>query len=241
MDESDEEDNIGEAILGWVDHHLGVVLLAGIAHLVLLLLLSIARLAIPGPGSAHADINYASYTEGAHTLAEFTSTTHGLPFWTRAIVWVAQYGDNPIDVPNEVLNDEVSVGRCWPFWGSSGHVAISLSQRVEVKRLRISHVQDDNSLAEVLRQAPRDIALWGLRTDLNLTTLRPKTDLTTAAGLTYVPLFELLGRYTFDAKSSDQWFEVENPDAFSYSTVLVEILTNWGGRSTCVYSVGVYA
>ncbi|KAF9490835.1 hypothetical protein BDN71DRAFT_1510923 [Pleurotus eryngii] len=233
VDESDEEDNIGEAILGWVDRHLGVVLLAVITHFGLLLLLSIALLATPG--SAHASINYASYNEGARTLLEFMSTTHRLPFWTCAIIWAAQYGDNYVDVSNEVLNDEVNVSHCWPFWGSSGHVAIFLSQRVEVKRMRISHVQDDSSLSEALRQAPRDIALWGLRTDLNLTTFRPATDFTTAAGATDVPLFELLGRYTFNAKSFDQWFEVENPNTVGYSTVLVEILTNWGGGSTCVY------
>ncbi|KAF9491666.1 hypothetical protein BDN71DRAFT_1497941 [Pleurotus eryngii] len=118
-----------------------------------------------------------------------------LPFWTRATIWAAQHSDNYIDVSNEVLNDEVNISHCWPFWCSSGHVAIPLNQRVEVKRMRISHVQDDNSLSEALRRAPRDIALWSLCTDLNLTTFRPATDFTTAAGATDVPLFKLLGRH----------------------------------------------
>lgn len=232
--------SLGEAVMGWVnDGHFDRVLVALIAWIFLLLVFAQSA----GPGSTHADINYASHTKGARTLPEFVSTTHELPLLTRAIVWAARYDISFVDHSNEVLNDELGVGHCWPFWGSRGHIAISLSQRVEVKRMRISHIQDDN---EAIQNAPRDIALWGLRNDSNLSTLRLATDFTTAARLpavqpTNVPFFELLGKYTFDTKSSNQWFQVENPNAVSFSAVLVEILTNWGGGCTCVYSIGIYA
>lgn len=244
---SDDEDkgvitSPGEAVMGWVNGgHSGRALVALIPWIFLLLVF--ARSA--GPSSTSVDINYASHAKGARTLPEFVSTTHELPLLTRAITWAARYDISFVDRSNEVLNDELGVGHCWPFWGSRGHIAISLSQRVEVKRMRISHIHEDTS-AEAIQRAPREIALWGLRNDTNLATLRLTTDFTNVARLpatqsTNVPFFELLGKYTFDGKSSNQWFEVENPNAISFSTVLVEILTNWGGGCTCVYGIGIYA
>lgn len=62
--------------------------------------------------------------------------------------------------PVVALHHETSLGYCWPFAGSQGHLGVKLADRVFVEDITIDHVPRE--VAHDMRPAPRHMDVWAV-------------------------------------------------------------------------------
>ncbi|KAI6027731.1 hypothetical protein PISMIDRAFT_115906, partial [Pisolithus microcarpus 441] len=136
---------------------------------------------------------------------------------------------------------------CWLLGGNSGQLGVSLPRVV-----RISHVVVDHIVSDTLT-APRQMILWGLvdgRENLalfralranSLDIPEKRTFPAISGSFSFIPLsyFE----YNTHASNLTQTFPVFPfvlDSGLDFGVVVLEILGNWGGMSTCLYRFRVY-
>ncbi|KAJ2071689.1 hypothetical protein GGI16_009126 [Coemansia sp. S142-1] len=103
--------------------------------------------------------DFALSSAGARIIPGLTSPTFEPPvrgFSQRIWRKLGMVSSQP---PATILDPNTHVGECWPMLGSSGQVAIHLSQPVHVSDFAIEHVA--KSVAIDWRSAPRQIEVWG--------------------------------------------------------------------------------
>ncbi|KAI5991029.1 hypothetical protein EDC04DRAFT_2587712 [Pisolithus marmoratus] len=194
-------------------------------------------------------------------LAEYASTRAGgdivLPLTTPTILprgslihHLLRSGPQP-GSPWAALGDDMRSQSCWLLGGKSGQLGVSLPRVV-----RINHVVVDHVVGDIIT-APRQMILWGLvdgrenlallhafrakSTGDMLDISEKRTFPAISGGFTFIPLsyFE----YNIHAPNLTQTFPVFPfvlDSGMDFGVVVLEILGNWGGVSTCLYRFRVY-
>ncbi|KAI5989704.1 hypothetical protein EDD15DRAFT_2171056 [Pisolithus albus] len=187
---------------------------------------------------------YASLRAGGDIVLPLTTPTI-LP--RGSLVHRLLHGGPQPGSPWAALDDDTRSQSCWLLGGNSGQLGVSLPRVV-----RISHVVVDHIVSDTLT-APRQMILWGLvdgRENLALSrALRAnsldipekRTFPAISGGFPFIPLsyFE----YNAHASNLTQTFPVFPfvlDSGLDFGVVVLEILGNWGGMSTCLYRFHVY-
>ncbi|RPD53695.1 hypothetical protein L226DRAFT_456018, partial [Lentinus tigrinus ALCF2SS1-7] len=153
------------------------------------------------------------------------------------------------------IMDDLRIGQCWSIPGQAAQLGLRLADLVHPTHVSIDHIPAE--IAARIDEAPRAMVLWGtvdgsvneahLRNvterpnPSSLPGLRGRSQPSLTCGHTYVPL----AYFEYDIRSSShvQTFKVQQQfiDAGVYTGVMVlEILGNWGGSSTCLYRVRIH-
>lgn len=122
---------------------------------------------------------------------------------------------NPIDL---LINDNNEQGQCWGFDGHVGWAYIELSQTVFIKSIEIVHL---NSLD--YSSAPKNFYLLGIQANGDAKELLADSlDMTIKS----------------ESRKSNFLFNVAG--LVPFSSILINVTSNHGGRQTCVYQLKVY-
>ncbi|CAG0920679.1 unnamed protein product [Notodromas monacha] len=125
--------------------------------------------------------------------------------------------------PREVLNPDMTPGRCWAMSGTSGSLVIRLSMPVIVTSVTYEHIPVQISVIGNIDSAPRAFSVHALRSDRDFEGAH-------------------LGNFEFD-KNGQPWqtFNVVNVPARPVEFVEFKILSNWGHPDyTCLYRLRVH-
>jgi hypothetical protein len=223
-----------------------------------------------GVPKGHGDVqrDFALHAGGASVVPYLTSPTHNLPSATwksQLIRWITGYdfSDILVNLPTTTLEDDISVGHCWEFSGSVGHIGVHLTNPIHISDVTIHHVLSQLVSAVELQKAPRDMRLWGLLSDnqlenqlVSLPLQSPQ--LCSNSCFNSFPLissssdsrhggngtFLLLSEFTNTIPQRNvQMFPVLEgayASSIAFEVVVLQILNNWGSNSTCVYHVGIH-
>lgn len=214
------------------------------------------------PNSAPLIRNFALRGDGGNILPEMTSHTSGLPARTVVSKFLAALRgrdtlDDHINPPIVALEESTSPGECWEFDGSAGFLAVTLSSRVRISNVMIDSVPPSRISPRSAARAPRGMSLWGLLAtsteDLtaSLNASHPITTRLVQDFLVYGQLprsiqatdkFLHLGEFEYDrlASSPFQSFPIsEVIGNIGFEVVVLEVKSNWGSNSTCLYHVGI--
>ena len=190
-------------------------------------------------------------TSGGEVIARLTTRSP-----TAYSSWVSRWfgvGSHRTS-PSAALGD--GVGSCWLLPGKVGQLGVRLPNILRITHVAVEHAgQQQGSAAEL---APRKMVLWGLvdgKENLvkfkhlrNSATgmLRELLMSRTAPGinehLPFVPLASF--DYNIHSDNHIQTFPVFDSVAnarMDFGVVVLEILDNWGGPSTCLYRFRVHA
>ena len=188
---------------------------------------------------------YASGRAGGKIVLSLTTPTI-LP--QASLIRRLLRGSSRPGSPWAALGEDMRLESCWLLGGKSGQLGVGLSRAV-----RISHVVVDHHVGNNLT-APRQMILWGLVDgEENLASLRAlrakRTDVIPVAhafpaisgGLSFVPLSSF--KYDTHATNLTQTFPIFPfvvDSGMGFKVIVLEILDNWGGTSTCLYHFRVY-
>ena len=154
--------------------------------------------------------------------------------------------------PEAALHDDLRVGECWLVSGRSGQLGIGLHTFLAPTHVTIDHIPLE--IAADIGQAPRKMVLWGLvEGDRNLAVYH---DLVERGVALHTPghehptvhsdqPFVLLASFAYDifAPFHIQTFPISSiavDEGIYFGVVVLEVLDNWGGQTTCVYRVRVH-
>jgi Sad1 / UNC-like C-terminal len=206
--------------------------------------------------------DFALYSAGADIVPSLTSPVPSLPptFRSRMSKWMWGYDlsfsrTNP---PTIALDPDINVGSCWEIPGSAGHLGISLVEDANISAITLDHCPAPLASLAQMQQAPRGLVVWGLLTlpvDMlsvnnqpfpprlcNSTCFHPAiTNPTTSASPSdyFVQLAE--ASYNVSAPFHIQTFPVdEYLRGTSFRTLVLQIISNWGANTTCLYRVRVH-
>lgn len=187
--------------------------------------------------------DFASRYNGGHVMAKFTTQTRSSTY--------------PTNDPIVALDEDLRLGRCWRFEGGSGQIAIAFSQAVQISDITVDHIPKE--LVSTAQVAPRSILAWGAQ-DIP----QGHSALTLDAVMKEVPrLGDILGTRRFPPIHSDHMsylpialidYDIHNQSHvqtfpifasvtthnMSFPTIVMEILSNWGGTSSCIYRIRVH-
>lgn len=122
---------------------------------------------------------------------------------------------NPIDL---LINENNEQGQCWGFDGHIGWAYIELSQTVKIKSVEIIHL---NSLD--YSSAPKNFYLVGVQANGEAKEiLAGSLDMTIKS----------------ESRKSSFLFNVAELNPFS--SILINVTSNHGGKQTCVYQLKIY-
>ncbi|TFK81046.1 hypothetical protein K466DRAFT_578729 [Polyporus arcularius HHB13444] len=188
--------------------------------------------------------DFALHALGAKVLPQLTTMAPGR--WR---------GSLPQNAPEEALRDSLHVGQCWLVKGTSAQLGIALHSPVYPTHVTVDHVPLE--IAPDIGQAPRRMLLWGLVEGKNnlglyheLSPERAPDVFPADLGRNGPPVsglsrFVLLASFEYNifAPFHIQTFPV-NPaivdTGFYFGIVVLEILDNWGGDTTCLHRVRVH-
>ena len=202
--------------------------------------------------------NYASYGAGARVLKGYTSQTHGLPppsflgSLSQSIFgYNPQYAD--INGAGIFLEEDMGVGECWRFSGGFGHIAVNLSEAVFISHITMDYASPSLLSEHEIASSPKSMALWALLSPMDedkpehRTSTRPLTDfkIRIYGEVDNFPvssrLFHLLDfRYDVSKQPTKQTFQIPFRMHFPTGTVVLEIQSNGGSDTTCIYWIGIY-
>ncbi len=201
--------------------------------------------------------NYALYGGGANILRGYTSKTHDLPSPSiLGSLTESIFGYNPqyanVNGAGVILEESMGVGECWRISGGIGHAAINLSEAVFISHIAVDHASPILLSEDDITSAPKNMVLWALLppTDdaeyhFKMPT-RPlhdfklkkygKDDLPVSSRLFQIIDFE----YSISKQPTRQIFQVPFRMHTPTQTVVLEIKTNEGSDTTCIYWLGIY-
>ncbi|KAI9057523.1 hypothetical protein FKP32DRAFT_1544188, partial [Trametes sanguinea] len=187
--------------------------------------------------------DFALHANGGRVLDTLTSTRSG----ERTVI------ATPLHPPEIALNEDMRIGSCWLIPDAQGQLAIVIPNLVYPTNVTIDHVPREISLD--IGQAPRRMRLWGLLedpTNLSLyqsiietvptptSVTRPPSSPPLSLGYKYA----LLGDFSYDIHAPPvQTFEVDPKIVAAriyFGLVVLEVVDNWGGSSTCLYRVRIH-
>lgn len=187
--------------------------------------------------------NFALRGGGAAINATITSPTYQLPVRTiqsRFLQWFRGYDlqDTHINLPIVVLEDIVEVGECWEFGGGYGTIGIHLSERIRVSSFSLNYVHPSKISNTSMARAPRNVTLWGNIDEAG--EVASSLESRTFDHRPFIPLIH--AKYDVSGESLLQNFPLTNGSIgkIPYRTVMLEINSNWGANTTCLYYIGVH-
>ncbi|RDX40494.1 hypothetical protein OH76DRAFT_1459489 [Lentinus brumalis] len=189
--------------------------------------------------------DFALHADGGRLLPELTRVAKGTG-------WIMPPSGS---APQEALTDDVHIGRCWLIPGTVAQLGVQLSEMIHPTHVTIDHIPLE--IAADIGQAPRTVVLWGAidgsvnearrrRTFASFRVTPPAILFGRAEPhVTARKTFILLGSFEYDIRAGAptqtfplDWHVVES-DLY-FGVVVLEILDNWGGNSTCLYRVRVH-
>jgi len=138
--------------------------------------------------------------------------------YTKATSWFIPHPKpNP---PETILDPKVVTGSCWGFEGSNGTVVIKLAKRIRITDVTLEHINP--SISYHIDSSPKEFKVIGLKN-------------TTDHGID-------LGTFTYDITKNRhlQTFEIFNNVEDEFSHVVLQVLSNYGYKYTCVYRFRVH-
>ncbi|TFK70724.1 hypothetical protein BDN72DRAFT_765971, partial [Pluteus cervinus] len=153
-----------------------------------------------------------------------------------------------LNAPYVALDDDLRVGRCWRVPQISGQLGIRLSHRIKITHLSVDHIPQELVLDRM--HAPRDIILWGVIDSPSpplpqheadpIWDAMPRRGPLLNRGLMVVPLVAI--QYNITTTEFVQTFNVSHSifANHTFSTVIIEVLNNWGADWTCVYRIRIH-
>ncbi|KAF5342964.1 hypothetical protein D9757_015219 [Collybiopsis confluens] len=149
--------------------------------------------------------------------------------------------------PLVILED--SSTDCWEFEGSHGHVAISFADPVILETFSMEYPDEKVLSAEMLWQAPQALHLWALTSEervnmMDKDLLEPwqrfvvVEDLVNPSFFNSSAMFFPVAQFTFNPLNGRQNYTLHY--SIPISTIVLEILNNWGDETTCLHRVGVH-
>ncbi|KAF8058573.1 hypothetical protein FPV67DRAFT_1428038, partial [Lyophyllum atratum] len=203
--------------------------------------------------------NFALHSSGARIVRELTSPTLGLsPLNVH------------IQPPTVILQDNSSVGACWEFSGSHGYFGVLLPQPIRVSEITMYYPPAEVLSPDSFKQAPRDVVVFGLISVDTWTELlqngsephlsppvppqRFSVDIEnfSQAGSSAIPKPSLgssvllpLTKFIFANPATphpvEQIFPLcDQSRNLSLETMVIEVMSNWGAGTTCVYKMGIH-
>lgn len=203
--------------------------------------------------------NFALRGAGGRFVPEMTSPTRGLPPHTMLTNILSVFcgrdtSYDHINPPIVALEEDTSPGECWEFDGPTGFLTIILSDRTRISGVTIDNVLPSRVSPSSLDRTPREMRLWGLvvANQWDLVQGRPVNQ------TRFAQEFLAFGRlpkpveatdrlllltefqYNKSAPSTFQTFAVPNGSIeVAFNVVVLEVESNWGSNSTCLYSIGI--
>ncbi|KAJ3502796.1 hypothetical protein NLJ89_g8725 [Agrocybe chaxingu] len=190
-------------------------------------------------GLGFADL--ASRYNGGHVLLSLT--TPSVPHNAGKYV-----------TPFSVLEGATTLhpGQCWLIHGSSGQFGIEFRRAATISHISIDHIAKELSFD--ISNAPKEALIWGIL-DRRSTTGTHKLAKTPTniyfmgkirdrpfiedRRSTFVPIATV--KYDIYDSNFIQTFSIfSGLDSISFDGVVVEILGNWGGDTTCLYRIRVH-
>jgi hypothetical protein len=199
--------------------------------------------------------NYASYGGGADILRGYTSKTHDLPSPTiLGSLAESIFGYNPqyanVNGAGIILEESMGVGECWRISGGTGHVAINLSEAVFISHIAMDYASPILLSQDDIASAPKNMALWAFLPpaddaeykmpirSMNDFKLKKygRDDFPMASRLLQIINFQ----YDISKQPTRQIFQVPVRMHFPVRTIVLEITTNEGSDTSCIYWLGIY-
>ncbi|KII91435.1 hypothetical protein PLICRDRAFT_104790 [Plicaturopsis crispa FD-325 SS-3] len=181
--------------------------------------------------------DFALHQAGARPIPSLTSPTYLLPpRTTLSRILEALRGidtqNSLINPPHTALDLDNTIGSCWAFSGSVGHLGISLEESVSISHVVIENIPAHLVSKRDFERSPKDMTLWGLLDSHTLGDLDEED----------LDRFLRLAEFTFNASASRaQRFPITPQYAWlTFSTVVLRIDSNAGASSTCLYRVGIH-
>ncbi|XP_037619490.1 uncharacterized protein LOC119484613 isoform X11 [Sebastes umbrosus] len=164
--------------------------------------------------------NFALESQGALVLARLSSETYQCTGPTCFLSSLISLWRQPVDPSIVTQGGPIVDGRCWPFDGERGHLA--LSHPVTISHVTLGHISKTVSLTGSISNSPKMFAVYGMKT---------KEDEGT-----------LLGTFLYDQDGESlQTFKLSDQEAGVFSHVKLQVESNWGNPDyTCVYNFRVY-
>lgn len=208
--------------------------------------------------------NFALLSGGAKVIPELTSLTKDLPqhgYFSRLLVWARGHDTSNIDVnlPTIVLEGgRNNHGECWEFHGNQGHIAIQLSGLVYISDISIYHAPPEVVSYVDSMKTPKNITLWGLSTEAfrslpitwkshsrlqtpeNFVTMNRTISYPIQPSDMFVPLWNFQYNSTTGGLQSFLLPEDAHIDYIGFNVVIVEVHSNSGSDSTCIYQVEIH-
>ncbi|KAI1786032.1 hypothetical protein LXA43DRAFT_898749 [Ganoderma leucocontextum] len=188
--------------------------------------------------------DFALLADGGILLPELTEVTSNRNFFRSR-----ERGLHP----EAALDDDLRIGNCWSIPGAAGQLGLRLSTMIHPTHISIDHIPLE--IAADISRAPREIALWGgidgpYRAVVHNLTRSDNVTPPAVRGRSRPPSthgydFPLLAHFEYDirAPAHVQTFPLQQyivDSEMVFGVVVLEILSNWGGESTCLYRVRVH-
>ncbi|TFY62461.1 hypothetical protein EVJ58_g3839 [Rhodofomes roseus] len=154
--------------------------------------------------------------------------------------------------PSIAIDDDVRVGKCWNIRSLPAQLAIVLPEIIFPSHVTVEHLPRE--VAPVIGDAPRNLTLWGIVDGKSNTALfealrhaDPDSEALDrrpphiASKHLYAPLVSFT--YDIDGEDPVQTFEVSETmraAKISFAVFVLEVHSNWGGSSTCLYRVRIH-
>lgn len=157
------------------------------------------------------------------------------------------------NTPQQVLNEDIRVGSCWRMPNAVGQVGISIPMTIHPTNITVDHIPKE--IASDIGQAPREMVLWGVmdgsanteRYDDHFAELWPiaKVHQRSTPTLTMGQRFIPVAKFTYDIHGPlpIQTFPVHQEvlaSGLDFGVFVLEVLSNWGSDSTCLYRVRLH-
>lgn len=189
--------------------------------------------------------NFALRGGGATIDASITSPTYKLPARTiqsRLLFWLRghDHQDAHINLPNVALEEFIEVGECWEFEGGHGTIGVNLPESIHVSSLSLNYIPPSKVSAVAMARAPRNVTLWGHADAENLTEVLSHPERRLFADRLFIPLIR--AEYNISDEILLQNFLIVGNSSHEilYSTLILEVTSNWGANTTCLYYVGIH-
>ncbi|XP_067927798.1 SUN domain-containing protein 2-like isoform X2 [Watersipora subatra] len=165
--------------------------------------------------------DFALQSMGAQVVSTRCSQTyyepHGLMTYFGMPLWHLHKD------PSIVIQPGVNPGECWCFHGHSGSLVIEMADKVKFNSFSLEHISAKQAATGEILSAPKDIEVYGLRSELD--TEGPR-----------------LGSWRYQANGPRlQFFPVSDMGIPPYHVVELRVLSNWGQKEfTCLYRFRVH-
>ena len=153
--------------------------------------------------------------------------------------------------PEVAIQEPFRVGQCWKVVGSTAQLGLSLAEPIYPTNVTIKHIPHYS--AADIGQAPQNITLWGVvegAANIRIVEQLQNDGVISASDLVgpsirgeyhYIRIADF--RYTVPSDFHLQTFEVSHhilTSMLKFGIIVVEVHSNWGSVSTCVYRVMIH-